>query len=162
MKPEQLTLRELLRDPVYRKWFMRKPALYPAQKLPVTTKEQSPWLVWVQVDEAGRWRRGFAEDYVTAFCHVKRMLEQGANDVTIFSRRRSYAPPAGLTSAWPSTHDWCPYCRRPTVFWYFRKHHALRQFRDLDLSDDRRCTICGIRLHEPTVYSFNHRDAAAS
>jgi hypothetical protein len=44
-------------------------------------------------------------------------------------------------------HTWCTYCRRPTVFQWFRSHHALRSFGLADLVSpaDRRCTICGTR-----------------
>lgn len=42
-------------------------------------------------------------------------------------------------------HDWCTYCRRPTVFRWFRSHHALRSAGLQDIADQssRRCTICG-------------------
>jgi hypothetical protein len=44
-------------------------------------------------------------------------------------------------------HTWCTYCRRPTVFRWFRSHHALRTAGLQGLADitDRRCVICGAR-----------------
>lgn len=44
-------------------------------------------------------------------------------------------------------HDWCTYCRRPTVFRWFKSHRALRSAGLQGLADpgDRRCTICGAR-----------------
>lgn len=44
-------------------------------------------------------------------------------------------------------HDWCTFCRRPTVFRWFRSHHALRAAGLQDIADpsNRRCTICGAR-----------------
>lgn len=44
-------------------------------------------------------------------------------------------------------HEWCPFCRRPTVLRWFRSHHALRSSGLQGLADtsDRRCTICGAR-----------------
>jgi hypothetical protein len=39
-------------------------------------------------------------------------------------------------------HRWCPYCRRPTVFGWFSKHHAFPRGFEFDLSLQR-CTICG-------------------
>lgn len=44
-------------------------------------------------------------------------------------------------------HTWCPYCRRPTVFRWFKSHHALRSFGLQDIVDptDRRCSICAVR-----------------
>lgn len=45
------------------------------------------------------------------------------------------------------THTWCTFCRRPTVFRWFRSHHALRAANLQELVDpsDRRCTLCGAR-----------------
>lgn len=45
------------------------------------------------------------------------------------------------------THDWCTYCRRPTVFRWFKSHHALRAAGLQELVDptDRRCSICAAR-----------------
>lgn len=44
-------------------------------------------------------------------------------------------------------HTWCTFCRRPTVFRWFRSHHALRKAGLQDIVDlsHRRCTICGAR-----------------
>lgn len=44
-------------------------------------------------------------------------------------------------------HDWCTYCRRPVVFQWFTKHHALRASGLQELIDPsaRRCSICGAR-----------------
>lgn len=47
----------------------------------------------------------------------------------------------------PPGHQWCPHCRRPTVFRWFRKHHAFPS-NDPSVAFDPshlRCTICGIR-----------------
>lgn len=52
-----------------------------------------------------------------------------------------------LLPATEDAHDWCTYCRRPTVFRWFRSHHALRTAGLQGLADpsDRRCSICGAR-----------------
>jgi hypothetical protein len=44
-------------------------------------------------------------------------------------------------------HIWCTYCRRPTVFRWFKTHHSLRRSVLDGLTDpsERRCTICGAR-----------------
>lgn len=44
-------------------------------------------------------------------------------------------------------HQWCTFCRRPTVLRWFASHHALRTAGLQELVDpsDRRCTICGAR-----------------
>lgn len=56
-----------------------------------------------------------------------------------------WAPDSGLIQEY-GPHDWCFYCRRPTVFAYFRKHHAfagtaLEPYYDGSI---RRCAVCGI------------------
>jgi hypothetical protein len=45
------------------------------------------------------------------------------------------------------THIWCTYCRRPTVFRWFRTHHLIKGTELQGLTDvsDKRCTICGAR-----------------
>lgn len=50
----------------------------------------------------------------------------------------------------PPGHEWCPNCRRPTVFRWFRKHHAFVQREDAEFKvvfdpSHLRCTICGLR-----------------
>lgn len=54
---------------------------------------------------------------------------------------------AKLLSGDDESHNWCPYCRRPTIFTWFSQHHAIvgahRSYMD---TSARRCTICGIRL----------------
>jgi hypothetical protein len=44
-------------------------------------------------------------------------------------------------------HTWCTYCRRPTVFRWFKAHHLIRGTTLDGLVDpgSRRCTICGVR-----------------
>ena len=50
----------------------------------------------------------------------------------------------------PPGHQWCPNCRRPTVFRWFRRHHAFVEKPDAEFKvvydpSHLRCTICGIR-----------------
>jgi hypothetical protein len=47
----------------------------------------------------------------------------------------------------PPGHVWCPHCRRPTIFRWFRSHHAFPKSRPEVAYDPShlRCTICGIR-----------------
>lgn len=47
----------------------------------------------------------------------------------------------------PPGHAWCPHCRRPTVFRWFRSHHAFPKTKPEVAFDPShlRCTICGIR-----------------
>lgn len=43
-------------------------------------------------------------------------------------------------------HDWCFYCRRPTIFAYFAQHHAFKGTPLEPYYDGavRRCSVCGI------------------
>lgn len=45
----------------------------------------------------------------------------------------------------PPGHTWCGYCRRPTIFGYFLKHHALPKAYCVPY--EKRCRICGVRLN---------------
>jgi hypothetical protein len=53
--------------------------------------------------------------------------------------------PAALTQEY-GRHDWCYYCRRPTVFGYFAYHHNFRGTLLESFYDGatRRCAVCGI------------------
>lgn len=54
-----------------------------------------------------------------------------------------WRPKLGMTD---EPHVWCGYCRRPTVFRWFMKHHALDRSTVAGVFDQsvRRCTICGV------------------
>ena len=151
---EQLRIHIFLRDPVYRKWFARPPVLLPG------SNHGHPWWVYVQREEDGPWQRAGASSYDRAYNWVKPRL-RSLYDFSITSKRRAYSPPVyrpvrqdGRRSKrlvywteWPANHRWCPYCRRPTVFRHFTRHHADSELRRryLGPSEDRRCSVCGIR-----------------
>lgn len=148
MRPPQLRMKTLLKDPTYRKFFATAPRLYETQQIPGT----KPWWLYVQRKEDGPWGRRATETYRDAFDLAKKALKKlDVHDLTIVSRRASYRPPRGFE--WPQSHRWCPYCRRPTVFWYFRRHHALTRFKDYDLSEVPRCTVCGIPDDDMIVWT---------
>lgn len=153
MKPDQLRMRELLRDKTFRRYFAKQPRLFRPQRIDQQLgKDHWPWFIYVQKTEGSRWQRAKVPTYAKAFEHARTMLKDGVWDLAIHSRRASYAPPDDYEFA--QSHDWCPYCRRPTVFWYFRTHHALRKFKHYDLSEQPRCTICGIRLYDNVVTRY--------
>jgi hypothetical protein len=131
---EQITIRELLKDEVFRHYMARVPQIIYD---PPDGKE--PW--WLYVRQDGRWRRARIRTYVKAYGWLKSHLKT-LDDAAITSRRQAFAKPRWLTP--PLGHDWCPYCRRPVVFAYFDRHHA---FPDTSsIAEAKRCTICGIRL----------------
>jgi len=158
-----ITLRELLEDKVYREFFTTMPQM-PRNLHP----DAMPWRVYVQRKMDGPWGKREFHTYKEAFKflkpHIKttynaaiqskgiqfeapfkvyRLVKGGkplldANGKQRY-RRVVWVPQLDLTDA---PHLWCPYCRRPTVFSWFSKHHAFPKGSVFDLSL-RRCAICG-------------------
>lgn len=161
-----LTIHELLEDPVYKEWFLKKPVL------PPTPKPSPPWRLYVQRNPSGNWSKKDFDTYKEAFALFKKM-RSSIHDATIQSKAVAFAPPlrfarikgkflegsdgvvrqATKRVPWKpklpadeAQHHWCPYCRRPTVFLWFASHHAYRDGKIMAADDSTRCTICGIRL----------------
>lgn len=156
-----ISLRELLQDPIYKKYFVTIP------KLPDAAYKCStpPWRVLYR-DTTG-WKSRNATTYKEAFLILK---ESDFLDGAITCRRLQFSPPTRRVrlkgkyyllqdgtkqqvvrdiiwrpklDSFESTHYWCPYCRRPTIFSYYRKHHAMKTQVQLDPSV-LRCSICGV------------------
>jgi hypothetical protein len=139
---EQVTLRELLQDPLFRKWMTKIPR-------PSPTPFPNGWRVYAKI--GGRWRRKEFRTYAEAYRWLMPRLRR-FEDAAISSKAQPFKPPivsrGGVKDFWRPKldllgHRWCPYCRRPTVFFTFRKHHAMPA--NLCASYEPRCTICGIR-----------------
>lgn len=135
-----ITLRELLDDPLYKKWFLQVPI-----ESSVGTR---PWRVWVLRDN-GLWaktKEDFVE-YEEAYEWVRPRIKKYP-DLVLYSKGHEFKPPVikldGKRVYWrgPVDHHWCGYCRRPTTFSSCTKHHALRIYR---LEPEVRCDICGAR-----------------
>jgi hypothetical protein len=158
-----LTLRELLADKVYREFFTTPPDM-PRNVHP----DLRPWRVYVQSEQHGRWAKKDFATYKDAFRFLKPRLKE-VYDATIQSRGIAWGPPARVVRVkrngkilldekgkvvlrrivWQpilpeaeEPHRWCPYCRRPTVFAWFSRHHAFPRGFEFDLAL-LRCTICG-------------------
>ena len=162
-----MTIHELLEDKTYREWFLKPPPM------PVVYKQigAQPWRVYLQIDE--RWRKKDAGTYREAF-GIFKDYKHLARDAAIVSKSVAFSPPHRMARirgkyvidkrtgkkvqvtklvVWSpkvpmdeaEMHTWCPYCRRPTVFKYFSRHHAFTGFNTLNLNTTMRCTICGIR-----------------
>lgn len=147
--PEQTQFKEFLLDPVFKAWFNRKPSDPP----PGNT---SPWVVWVQKEHNGKWSRARFKTYAKAHKYV-RSIYKDVWDLTLGCLRRDYGPPlmkvtdkttkqarAVLWRGMPEGHSWCGYCRRPVVFAYFSRHHAVPKNMPCN-GNERRCSICGAR-----------------
>lgn len=129
-------LRELLRDPVFKRMFVAKPRLHE------NLAHGNPWRVWV-LKPSDKWATVEKPTYAAAFAVVKAQLAF-AKDAVIVSKRQLFSPPPNLT--WSPAFQWCSRCRRPVRFGYFRTHHAAQNSLMQDqLEFDARCPYCGIR-----------------
>ncbi|MCA1807230.1 MAG: hypothetical protein LC687_05205 [Actinobacteria bacterium] len=163
-----IALSELLKDPVYKEYFLAVP------KFRTKALRKPKFRVYVQLKGETVWRGKDAETYPEAFQIIKKYLKAGTlHDGAICCKSHASNPPmrnvrlkgqykldskgkkvqvtkrvvwqAKLDGNDPDYQRWCPYCRRPTAFKYFVKHHALNYLGD-GMSIDpelRRCVICG-------------------
>lgn len=139
---EQIRLRTLLKDDeYYRKWFTKEPTIKVHHTKP-------PWRLFVQKEKGGPWYKKDLPTYAKAFAAVKLKLPEYW-DMAIHCKPQAFKPPVvrvGKKKVWnpiPEGHIWCAYCRRPTVFYFYRRHPNLRNF----ISEGAmRCQICGVRM----------------
>jgi len=175
------TMRELMKDPLYRAYMKRVPPAVHAN----TNGE--PWQIWVETPSHKWLTKTFATYPEVWSVFVKKFRDPAAaRDVTITSRRVFYAPPGEWydqkvrrprrptpdnpkTShvvleprwrqlfTWPDIDlHWCGRCRRP-VNWLplFENHHALRRQPTISPDDNFRCILCGIRwVTTPSIDSM--------
>jgi hypothetical protein len=139
----QVTLHELVKDPVYRQW-LKTP---PVGGFPQYTK----FRVYVQRERDGRWAKRDFYDFKTAYNFLAKHLREWYDAtlvttnyasrppvVRVNNKRAYYAPMLTMEG-----HQWCPHCRRPSVFDFFATHHAFTgHFKPLPFK--RRCGVCGI------------------
>lgn len=167
---ELLTIHELLQDKQYKEFFLRAPAMPVVYR----QQQMLPWRVYIQREVDGAWAKKDLPTYREAFALFRRYKPE-IHDAAIMSRAVAFAPPHRLVRirgqyrevvrkgkkekvqvtklvVWKpklpqeeSPHQWCTYCRRPTVFRYFSKHHAFGKNMNIT-QDELRCMICGIRL----------------
>lgn len=131
----QITIRELLKDEQYKKFFLTVP------QLPPHYKGTKPWKLMVQLKGQQGWKAKRYETYKEAVIALKKFLPK-ANDIVINCPALGFRPPIKnvrfkgqyntvrgkkvpvfRSVIWRpaldedhSAHVWCPYCRRPTVF----------------------------------------------
>lgn len=174
-----ITMSELLEDKVFREFMLTAP------KTPKVARHESlapMWWVYVQKTADSRWRRKGFKKYKKAYKFMKLALESGYHDASITNRRIDFDPPkrwvriknkfvvgsdgvrrqAKKQVDWrpklppdETEHHWCRFCRRPTVFKHYSKHHALPSFGNSLSWDVRRCCICG--GSERIAMSFKER-----
>lgn len=128
-----MNMTDLLKDPVYRRYFLTVP------RLPYDLAIECPWRVWVLKD--GKWlKRDFAT-FEDSFKFVKPRFRTW-EDVSISSRVIGFDPPKNVRHAFNS-YDWCKRCRRPSVFKTFKTHHALDNSIHRFFSHIPVCRYCG-------------------
>ncbi|PYS90449.1 MAG: hypothetical protein DMF62_04620 [Acidobacteria bacterium] len=134
-----ITLRKLLQDPLYKKWFAKIP-----QETSVGT---FPWRVWVLTKKGWTKPKHDFKTYREAYNWIVPRIND-YQDLVLYSKGHEFKPPIikyrGKRYYWPTPpgYNWCGYCRRPTAFSMFSHHHALTHIADPMAF---RCTICGAR-----------------
>lgn len=138
-------MRELLRDPLYRSYFLQTP------KFPFKLALDKPWRVWADVggeDDEGYYLADFRKkDFPTfaeAFAFVKPRIKKW-DDFAITSRIIGFVPPKPVKALYSEDYDWCIMCRRPTLFEPHDTHHALRDDIHRYFVDWPICIFCGSR-----------------
>lgn len=168
-----ITLPELLEDPKYREFFLKVPKTKvpkPGQKpwrLLIQREAGGPWAKKEFEKYADAFRR-LAVDLKSGGLHDGAIQSRGiayAPPTRIAKVTKGGKPvfqvgtdgkriQKTVTVRWrprldpdEEPHTWCTYCRRPTVFRWFKTHHLLRGTALDGLVDgsSRRCTICGVR-----------------
>jgi hypothetical protein len=167
-----LTLPELLTDPRYKEFFLTVPKLevragQKPWRLIIQREADGPWAKkeFEKYADAFRFLRpylrggklhdGAIQSRGVAYAPPARIVKvtKGGKPVMAKSPGGQLVQKTALVVWKPrvpaseEAHIWCTYCRRPTVFRWFRTHHLLRGTDIADIIDpsDRRCTICGAR-----------------
>ena len=158
---EMITLKELLRDPQYREYFRKVPKL-PSHYTP----EMLPWKLLVLKRGELIWRSKRFGSYGDAFAGLKKMLPT-IDNAAINCPALGFMPPTRTvrirgkydkkgkqvirTTLWipqissdMEPHNWCPHCRRPTIFKIAALAAKQRQGFAVPASEPAlRCSICG-------------------
>lgn len=178
-----ITLEELLQDEDYKKFFLTVP------KLPQHYRGTEPWKLMILKEGEQQWRTKKFRTYTEAFKALKK-LRPTIKDGLINCPGLDWQPPLKRYKvkgsfvrvgrkqvpeirvvAWKPmieadlpAHNWCPYCRRPTVFGYFEVHPAMTKQRVGRIGANvdptlLRCGICGaseqlVNLRQP----LNHQN----
>ena len=139
---DQLTLRQILKkDKFYRKWFARTPRLKFDTPFP-------PWRLWIQREPGGKWGFKDFDVYAEAYQALSTILPK-CHDAALGCKPQGFNPPVikvKNTKHWapmPVYHNWCPHCRRPTIFVKRRRCITNRQI--IFTEPTLMCGICGVR-----------------
>lgn len=163
-----LTIHDLLEDATYRAYIKRRPHL-PAHYTP----DKLPFRLMVKLKGEPQWRMRRFGTYDEMFLAFKKLLPKlqdaalqipGTGDTPpnrvvkikgkFFTNGKGERLQVTKLVPWQpkipadefEEHHWCNYCRRPTVFKRFTRHHALSARKTGGVPIDpslHRCTICG-------------------
>lgn len=162
-----IRMAELVEDPFYNE-FLDRPPLVPDDRDRKASFRLKPWVVYVRRHADGKWGKREFWSYKKALKFLRYALKLGVYDAALNNRRYWSAPPNRIVRVrgkyvqnsrgktvqatklveWkPRTellleeeeHDWCGYCRRPTVYRHFGKHRMLGNVSPMI----DRCSICG-------------------
>lgn len=157
----QIGIIELLRDPEYKKYFMTVP------KLPPHYAGSKPWRLYVLLKGQQVWKMKRFETYKEAFKAFKKLLPKIA-DAAINCAALTFRPPIKSVKLKGKTevvrgktqpvfrsliwrpqldadlerHEWCSYCRRPTVFKVLSSRLHTGNGHVMITDPKLRCTIC--------------------
>jgi hypothetical protein len=161
MSIELITIKELLRDPQYRAYFSKVPKL-PSHYTP----ENKPWKLMVLKRGEVAWRSKRMGTYQEAFEGLKKMLPLITN-AAINCPPLNFMPPVRTVrlkgkfdrkgkqvlksiiwrpaiDADMEAHNWCPHCRRPSIFKVAVTTSKNRGGFAMPASEPAlRCMICG-------------------
>lgn len=176
-----MTIHDLLEDPAYRKFLTTKPRI-PALSKDPSKMRTPPWVVYVQKTQLGPWGKKEFWKYSDALKFLNKAVKLKVHDAALNNRRNPTPAPskwvrikgkyivnrkgeklqATKQIVWKPKipdgevdHHWCLYCRRPTVFRYYRKHKALKM-PSIDSSIPR-CSICGASARVATTQGERYR-----
>lgn len=149
--PRMMNMRELLRDPLYKRYFLTAP------RFPYKLASEKPWRLWVDLgidSDGGEYISDFRKkDFATfkeAFNYIKpkiRLIGQdpGITDFAISSRIIGFVAPRSVQATYIGDYQWCIMCRRPTLFEPYDTHHALKNSLHRYFTDMPICMFCGSR-----------------
>lgn len=154
-------MRELLKDPLYRQYFLTAP------RLPYKLASPNPWRLWVDLgveDDEGYYIPDFRKkDFPTfkeAFVYIKpriKFIGDKLTDFAISSRIIGFVAPRSVRALYSDDYQWCIMCRRPTLFEPYDTHHALKNSLHRYFTDMPVCMFCGSR-EDPHVTKVIERD----
>lgn len=149
------TLREQLKDPIYRAWFAKQPRRD-------TNLPYKNWRVLVQKKPGGRWRRVDFETWKQGYKFVAKNINK-YHDMALVSKLYTFRPPIVTEKSTKKKRyhfpvdalgeQWCPFCRRMTEFKFFSQHHNMKAWL---CGLTAQCHICGasIKFTNPKEWKY--------